>query len=48
MYNSNMEDPKFEVTIGRPKLKDYKALSDGMLSYVVSRKTGSPQNIGNN
>ena len=28
-----MTDLNFEVTVGRPKPKDYKALSDGMLSY---------------
>ena len=28
-----MSDLSFEVTIGKPKLKDYKILSDGMLSY---------------
>jgi ribosomal protein S18 acetylase RimI-like enzyme len=28
-----MADPKLEMTVGRPKPKDYKALSDGMLSH---------------
>lgn len=28
-----MTNLNFEVTVGRPKLKDYKTLSDGMLSY---------------
>lgn len=28
-----MNNLNFEVTVGRPKLKDYKVLSDGMLSY---------------
>lgn len=28
-----MTDLNLEITVGRPKPKDYKALSDGMLSY---------------
>jgi GNAT superfamily N-acetyltransferase len=28
-----MTDLNFEITVGRPNTKDYKALSDGMLSY---------------
>lgn len=28
-----MSDLNFEITVGRPKPKDYKTLSDGMLSY---------------
>ncbi len=28
-----MINPNFEITIGKPKPKDYKTLADGMLSY---------------
>lgn len=32
-----MPDLNFETTVGRPKAKDYKVISDGMLSYHAKR-----------
>lgn len=36
-----MDDYKYEITVGRPNFKDYKTLSDGMLSYHA--KQGHPR-----